>query len=588
MKFTFISGLVALQLATALPIYAQTYTFNVGDEETTVKVADHISGEDMPYGANEETVEGYNLVYKDKKLFGITRFNPVTGSIIYGKHYGLTSENYLRLLKGYQFFPQQIYFVGEQLSSDDVVKDPVLLDFDTAHVDLLTAIEFPTLPPGYTYTRVFDIMEGFTDPNPQRILCTVSNEGVPLIAEVIYDKAAGTYYLYEYKSKNPPKSYKSVHYVRAYHYGSVGLGQPSFYGLADYGDEVMAFCYFKQPNSPAAPVFERYSFTSLKGIKNVTGVQMNGSYGDDGSHYRIEMAFTDNEGGICIQQKDELITTNWQRFYNFSEKEAFVLSWGRDGHGTKRGPGLGEGNSMGYFLGAWEPDQDPSKSLLTALHFDGSNGDLAMPRLYDIPGIGVYKDGSFPSTSYDPGYYWTSFVNNYTFIADRLKTKNGFHYGTGNTLVNAPFKFFCSEPHDIKETGKRLRTIKDELYINEYGPYVPNKIDYKEYEVPVEVTLDCPAEKNNAARGVGKSDKLIHDESSELSMDATHIKIGADNKNITAIRIFTIDGRIVNETRNINKTHFEQYFTQPLTRGIYVVHVTYSDYSTEARKVSIR
>lgn len=583
-----ISGLVALQLATAMPIYAQTYTFDIGDQDTKVTVADHISGEGFNFSGHEETLEGYNLVYKGKNLFGLTRFNPVAGTITYAKHYGLNNGNYLRLLKGYLIYSHQIQFVGEQVNSDGVVKDPVLLDYDTAKGDLLNAIEFPKLPDGYTYTRVFDVMENFTQSNPQRILCTISNNGVPFIAEIIYDNMAGVYYLYEYKSAKPPKSYLSVHYVRAYHYGCVSLGEPSFYGMADFGDEVMAFCYFKEPGSPNPPVYERYSFPSLKGVKKVTGVQMNGSYGNDGTHYRIEMAFTDNEGGICIQQKDELLTTNWERCYSFPENEAFVLSWGRDGHGTKMGPWPQEGNSMGYFLGAWEPNKDPKKSQLTALHFDGTNGDLAKPRIYDITGIGVYKDGSFPSTCYDPGYFWTSYVNNYTFIADRLGNKNGFHYGTGNTLVNTPYKFFCSTPHDIKETDKRLKTIKDELYINKYGPYDPKKIEYKEYDVPVSVKLDCPAEKDEASKKGARGNKLIPDETSELTMDATHVLINNNNKEITTVRIFTIDGRAIAETHDINNVRYEQRFNAPLTTGIYVIHIAYTDHSTEARKVSIR
>jgi hypothetical protein len=582
-----ISGLVALQLATAMPICAQTYTFTVGNEETKVKVADHISGEGFHFAGHEETLEGYNLIHGGKNLFGLTRFNPVPGTITYAKHYGLINGNYLRLLKGYLIYSHQTYFVGEQVNSDGAVLDPVLLVYDTAHGDLLNAIEFPTLPEGYTYTRVFDVMENFTQSNPQRILCTINNQGVPLIAELIYDNVAGVYYVYEYKSAKPPKSYKSVHYVRSYHYGSVSLGEPSFYGLADYGSEVMAFCYFREPGGVNPPVYERYSLPSLAGVKNVTGVQMNGSYGNDGSHYRIEMAFTDNEGGICIQQKDELLTTNWERCYSFHENEAFVLSWGRDGHGTKMGPWDQEGNSMGYFLGAWEPNKDPKKSQLTALHFHGNNGDLEMPRLYDITGIGVYKDGSFPSTTYDPGTYWSGYVNNYTFIADRLESKNGFHYGTGNTLVNQPYKFFCSEPRDIKETEKRLKTIKDELYVNKYGPYKPKKIEYKEYDVPVSVKLDCEAEKTKVSKKGGYGN-LIFDENSEVAMDATHLLINNNNKEITAIRIFSIDGRAISETRNINNVRYEQHFNTPLTSGIYVIHIAYSDHTTEAKKMSIR
>ncbi|MFA6060278.1 MAG: hypothetical protein WC756_18905 [Taibaiella sp.] len=587
MKFKKTSGLLALQLAAALTVSAQTYTFTIGNAESSVRVADHIGGEELDDPILETTLESYNLDHEGKKIVGLIRFNGTTGNLLFARHYWLSnSTDYIRALKGYEPFVQGAYVVAERVTDQGTVKSAVLLHYDQGDGTLVSAVELASLPSGYNFVRVFDVVEEFNAEYPTRILCTVDVEGDPRIIELLYSEVANQYKIIEYKAVNPPKEYKSVHYVHAYHYGRTSIGMPAFYGLADDGSTISAFCYYKDPNS-TAQVFERYDLTSINGIKGITGVQMNGSYGVFGNHNRIEMAFTDEEGGICIQQEDELVTTNWQRFYQFPNKEKFLLGWGRDGHGTKKGPGdTGYGDSMGYFIGAWIPDNEPLKSQVTALHFDGLNGDLAKPRVYDYSGLGIYKDGSFPNTCYDPGKFTTNFIYNYTFIADRYEKRNGFHFGTGNSLVNTNEKFFCSKPIEIdKERDKRLHQTNEELYTNVFEPYSPHKIGLEEYPVDVTVTLDCPAEVITGGK-MGKNELM--ENNSELSMDARHISIGANGKTIASVRVLTIDGRTITDVQGVNSANYEHQFAATLVPGIYVIHITYSDHSLEAKKVSIR
>lgn len=590
MKSKMTSGLLALQLAAALTVSAQTYTFTIGNPESSVRIADHIGGEELDVFNIETTLESYNLNHEGKKLVGLIRFNGTMGNMLFARHYWLPNNtDYIRALKGYEPFVQGAYVVAERVTNNGTVKSAVLLHYNQDDGKLLSAVELATLPSGYSFTRVFDVVEEFNAEYPTRILCTVSVEGEPRIVELLYSEALNQYTVMEYKAVNPPKEYKSVHYVHAYHYGRTSVGKPAFYGLADDGSTISAFCYYKDPNT-LAEAYERYDLTSINGIKGITGVQMNGSYGTNGNHHRIEMAFTDEEGGICIQQEDELVTTNWQRFYEFPNKETFLLGWGRDGHGTKKGPGnTGQGDSMGYFIGAWIPDNEPAKSLVTALHFDGLNGDLAKPRVYDYTGLGIYKDGSFPSTTYDPGRFGTfstGFEYNYTFIADRFKERNGFYFGTGNSLVNTNEKFFCSKPIEIlKARDKRLNQTKDELYTSVFGPYNPDNLELEEYLVDVSVTLDCPAETNTGNK-MGNNE-LMQD-NSELSMDARNIRIDANGKVITSVRVLSIDGRTITDVQGVNTTNYEHQFAGTLIPGIYVIHITYSDHSLEAKKVSIR
>lgn len=579
-----ISGLMALQLATAMTASAQTYNFTIGNAESAVRVADHLGGEniDLYSLGDQSTLESYNFQSGNSKLIGLIRFNGVNGTLAFATHYGLpNTTDYLRVLKGYQVDDKGPYIVAERVGENGIVKSAVLLQYDKENGKIISALELASLPPGYSFIRVFDIMENFGVPKPKRILCTLNKDGVPVIAELLYN--SGQYIIHEYNVGRPPLAYKSVHYVRAYHYGGYGLGAPAFYGLADYGSNTTAFCYYEEPFN-TTPVYERYSLTSAKGIRGISGVQINGSYGLSGSNFRIEMAFTDMDGGICIQQKDELVTTNWQRYYQFSNKEMFRLGWGRDGHGTKASPGNYEG--LGYFLGALVLDKDPSKSKVTSLLFNGIDGSLIKPRVYDISGRGIFEDGSFPSTCYDEGSFYNGYLNNYTFIADRFEERNGFRFGTGNTLDNNAPNFFCADQHDISEVkGKRLAELKEEISLSKYGDFYANEIELEEHSVDVQVVMECPPEK-----GAGKQSskgQLIQN-NSELGMDAQHIRIAASSKAITSVRIFSIDGRTIADIKGVHASNYEHQFAKPLIPGIYVIHIAYDDHSKEVKKVSIR
>lgn len=587
MRMKFISGLMALHLATAMTASAQTYNFSIGNDDSYVRIADHIGGEYLGNLYNESTLESYNLLHNNKNFVGLLRFDGGAGGLFYARHYWLPSEeDHLRALKGYQIDSKSAYVVTEKVDVSGTVKSAVLLRYNKDDGEIVSSVELATLPPGYSFIRVFDVMENFAEAKPKRILCTVKRDGVPVIVELLYD-GSSQYVVREYKMENPPKEFKSVHYVRAYHYGSVSLGKPSFYGLADDGSSTTAFCYFENPNN-GTQIYERYALASAGGKKGISGVQMAGSYGPNGNHFRIEMAFTDMEGAICIQQKDELMTTNWERNYRFPEKEKFYLGWGRDGHGTKQGPG-GEKKAFGYFLGAWVPNDDITKSQVATLLFDGNTGGIKRPRLYNFSGQGIFKDGSFPSTSYDHGEYVSGqYVQDYTFTADRFEKRNGFQYGTGNTLDNGAPEFFCAKEHSIIDTReKRLSTITEHVYVYDVEKYDVNEIQLEEYpDIKVEFVMECPPEKGAGQKS--SLNKVIENNSSELSMDNQHIRIGATGQAITGVHIFSIDGRSIAETQGVNAANYEHQFAKPLVPGIYVIHIIYSDHSKEVRKVSIR
>ncbi len=129
---------------------------------------------------------------------------------------------------------------------------------------------------------------------------------------------------------------------------------------------VSAFCY-SQGN------FERYRFFSDTIGEDVTGVQMNGSFGDGDDDFRIDMAFTDPDGRICIQQKDDLTTLNWRKSYKLSDGK-FLLGFGSDGHGTKTGLGIN------YFIANTILPNANTDGNVTTLHYDAATGSMQKPQ----------------------------------------------------------------------------------------------------------------------------------------------------------------------------------------------------------------
>lgn len=589
-KFNLFAGLFALQGLFAATASAQTHLFKIGNADTKVRVADHIGGEELGPIIKEHTLEAYNLNYGGKDLIGLISFQSPSANIVFASHYWLpSSTDRVELLKGYERFiagPNGADIIAQRVTNKNDVKSAILLHYDETG-KITQSAQMPHLPAGYNFIRVLDVIECIDVQGPMRILCLLEQNQNPAIAELLYWPYSSNYTVRIYKMPKPPKSYISVHYVRAYHYGRSTIGNPSFYGLSEDGKTTSAFCYYEDLSG--AKILERYELKSINGINGVSGVQMSGNYGPNGINRRIEMAFTDEEGGICIQQKDDLATTNWQRFYQLPDKGEFRLGWGRDGHATKQGAGVNPniGFDKGYFLGAAMPYKEPGKAQVAALHYYGATGDLKQYRVYDIPGEGVFKDGGFPSTAYDVGGFTApQYVHSYTFIADRQKEGNTFMRGTGNSMIDIPEKFFCSTPYEVFEaSNKRLNTIKEEVDAFVSGPFNVTQVDLEPYEgIEVSVTLECSRQKEQALEK-GVLPQLSSN--SELNMTAERIRVLATDKAIASVQILSIDGRTILQQQQPGTSRYEHTFTSLLVPGIYIVRITYTDHSTEAKKISI-
>lgn len=565
MKLRFIPGLIALQMAAAFGANAQNYFIKIGGDKST-RVADHASWEKGPINFNE-TLESYNLgLPGGDNAVGMMRFYSPTGSLGFASHYRLNNspEQVIarRILS--PAFNNSLHVVGEKLGSSGDIKSVAVLTYDLGTGAIIASYELPDLPNGYSFQRVHDVISEPDFQNRMRILCTVTKGDDQSIMELLYNANNNTYKIRQYKPVNlVPERYRSVYYVRAYHYSEFNLGDISFYGMADYKDNSVAFCYDNGK-------YEQYHLSSVGGKEGIEGVQMNGSYGANGNHRRIDMAFTDLEGALCMQQKDELSTLNWRRFYNLPEGCTFELGWGRNGHGNKQGGG------MDYFLAAAHFPGDANKDgHIASLHYNALNGDLNKPNIYNQSGIGVHKDGGFPNTTYDPG-------TNYTFIADRFNQENGFKFATSNAS-NDEIK--CTKPVPVKEFRNKLKELQDDINVETYETYNAHELEMVEVaDISVDIVKECDEEQ----RGGKQGGKEMLTGSSELQMNATGIRVTATGKMITSLRLISIDGRLVAETQHINSSSYKQQFSATLVPGIYVVSIVYDDQSTENRKVSIQ
>ncbi len=562
MKLPIFTGLVALQLAVALTASAQNFYVKISGDQGT-RIADHASWQQGPI-AQDHTLEAYNLkLAGTDNAVGLMRFLAPAGMHSWATHYRLNVAQE-KVMARRILTPEHnrdLHVIGERYdASGSTVKSAVILEYDQFSGLLLSAYELPALPLRYQLLRVFDVITELGAPDSMRILCLVSDGRGQSIMELKYNKISHTYTAKNFKPYNlNPDRYLSAYYIRTYHYGAANLGEVSFYGLATYGSRDLAYCYTENK-------FETYDPQSSRRKGSVTGVQMNGSYGVGGTLNRIDMAFIDSDGNLCIQQKDGPIPPNWRRFYAVPGGK-FEMGYGRDGHGTKQGGG------MDYFMAAIHLSNDVNpEGHVTSLHYNALNGNLDWPNVYNFSGIGVLRGGGFPNTTNDPGY-------DYTFIADRFNLLNGFKFGTGNATT----RMRCTETVNVNEFSAPLKEVQDTVRILNYRSLPAQPIDMVAVN---DITVSIVPECNTEQRGTASSNNLLQD-GSKMYMDATQLRLEASGKTITAMRVLAIDGRLIAEQRNLNSSRYEQYFNTPLTPGIYVISLEYTDHSRENRKISI-
>jgi hypothetical protein len=567
MRSNIITGLVALQLFAGLTAQAQNYYIKIQGDQNT-RVADHISWEEGSIPVNlDESQEAYNLIMADgKKVVGTMLFQSAAGTMSYATHYLLNSATEQvvarKLLKHYN---SNYFVIGEKIKEGAVVSTAVLY-YDRATGDLIKAWDLFTLPVGYKLLHVFDVTTELSTPDQMRILCTVSVGNDEGVMELLFDMNTGQYKVIHYKPATIALSkYNSVYYVDGHHYGHWWLGdKTSFYGMGITRDEKsVAFCYSDN-------VFEQYNLTSARGVDEIAGVQMNGSFGPDGTRHQIDMAFLDSEGDICVQQKDNMTTLNWRKSYHFIGGK-LRMSMGRDGHGTKGN------NGLNYFVTvAHHNDFGDPEGRITTLHYDPLSGAMKRPNVWYMSGIGINKAGGFPNNIYDPPY-------NYTFIADRFNQEHGFKFGTGNTLDNSVMS--CIKLYKLQEVRSTLRESRTELNTSTKGPFTARSLNMvKVNDIRVDVFRECLTEQRGLAQDNAQSQLTA---AGTLMMDAEHLQVAHTGKTIASLRLLSIDGRLVADIPKVNSNNFRQEFTQRLVPGIYIVHISYSDHSTEARKVSI-
>lgn len=566
MKSTMICGLIALQLAAGATAQAQNYFFKIEGDVAT-RVADHASWQQGP-AIGDETLEAYNLDLPDGgKAIGTIRFHAPSAYMSYATHYRLTG-------KAAQIVARRIvipsngdigFFVIAEKVKSGVAQSAVVLYYDRSNGKLIKTWELSTLPTGFRFLQVHDVILTENATNEMRILCTVTQAERQGILELLLNTSNSQYKVKEYKPAHLAlDKYNSVYYIRRYYYNQLGMSPASsFYGMGISNGKSVAYCY-------SSDQFEKYNLIDEQGADEVTGVQMNGMYTSNNDP-RINMAFTDKHGDVCIQQKDNMTTLNWRQFYHLPGKK-LRMSMGRDGHGTK-----GE-DGMHYFIAAAQNQEIVGDNgYITTLHFNALNGSMNKPNIYNLSGIGVNGNGGFPNTTPNASA-------DYIFIADRFNQKNGFKLGTGNSAATGAMP--CTELHELKEANNLLVETVDRMNITTFDAYNALPITLVKAEnISVAVYNECEVQQRP---GIQENAKALQQGSLNLMMNTTSLRMEAAGKLIASMRLLSIDGRLVSTAAGINSGSYQQQFNNSLTPGIYLVQIRYTDNSTEVRKVSVQ
>lgn len=566
MKSTMICGLIALQLAAGATARAQNYFFKIEGDVAT-RVADHTSWEQGPVAGNE-TLDAYNLDLPDGgKAIGTLRFHAPSGYMSYATHYRPASKAaqiVARKIVVSTNVSNSFYVIAEKVKSG-VAQSAVVLHYDRSNGKILKTWELATLPAGYRFLQVHDVIMSENVVNEMRILCTVTQGEAQGIMELLFNTGNSQYKVNQYKPAHLAlDKYNSVHYIRRYYYGQLGMGGgSSFYGMGIANNKSVAYCY-------SSNRYEQYNLFDVLGTDEVTGVQMNGMYTSTNGP-RINMAFTDKYGDVCMQQKDDMTTLNWRQFYHLPGKK-LRMGMGRDAHGTKGEAG------MHYFIAAVQQEEVPNDNgYITTLHYNALNGIMSKPNIYNLSGIGVNDNGGFPNTTGNASA-------DYTFVADRFNRKNGFKFGTGNAADTNGMP--CTELHELKEANNLLVETVDGMNVTTFSVYNALPIELVKAEnISVNVYSECDVQQRP---GIQENTKALQQASLSLVMNTTSLRMEAAGRTIASMRLLSIDGRMLSEAAAINSSSYQQQFNNSLIPGIYLVQIRYTDNSTEVRKVSVQ
>ncbi len=560
-----IPRLIALQLLTAgIAAQAQSYYIKINGDKYT-RIADHAAWE-QNNATLAETLDAYNLdLPSGNTAIGTMRFRGATGSMSYATHYRLnsTSEQLVaRKLQVSGVVGTSFFLLAEKVVSG-TVRSAAILYYNRINGNLDKAWELKALPSGFTLLRAFDVI---MDANHAElhVLCTVKKDGKQSVMELLFNPVTAQYKVLQYNPASLlPEQYKSVYYLRLDHYGFINPGtKTSFYGTGIAQGKSIAFCNWGNK-------YEQYNLLSLTGTDEVAGVQMNGSYANNGSQYQLSMAFMDADGDMCIQQKTDPTTRNWRRAYHLTGGK-WRMSMGHDGHGIKGYTG------MDYFIvSALHLNFSDHEGQISTLHYNLLNGDINKANIWHFSGIGITQGDGAPNTTDDPGSI-------YTFAADRFNQQHGFKFGTGNASTIGEMS--CTDLYELKVADNTLRERTDDINITTYGSYNAATLDMvKVSDVRVEAIPECETEQRGTAPD---NTGFLLQSASTVQMNTEHLRITTD-KAIATVQLLSIDGRCLLTAGNINSSNFQQHFAHILVPGIYVVRIGYADQSSEVRKISI-
>ncbi len=220
------------------PLLHKIILFQISGDNST-RIADHASWEQGL--VNTEMFQTYNLgLPGGGNGVGLMRFDHTTGGIAFADHHQINiyTDKVLARKILMPTLTNGLHVICKKMDSYGETKSVVILQYNMTG-GLIDAYELPALPEGYTFMDVYDVVtdsefsSNFFD-NKMRILCLATNEEGQAIMELFYNGSTHQYYIKQYKPATfAVDKYRSLYYVRAYHYGDYMLGDLSFYGMAE-------------------------------------------------------------------------------------------------------------------------------------------------------------------------------------------------------------------------------------------------------------------------------------------------------------------------------------------------------------------
>jgi hypothetical protein len=313
-----------------------------------------------------------------------------------------------------------------------------------------------------------------------------------------------------------------------------------------------------------------------------------------------------NDIGICFDnvftallQENMDLTQNWQRVYGDGGASLFNLNTINAGHGVKGGI-----VGIDYIVGVYR-NSSVSPNGYAIIKYDNTNGNLLVTKYWNLK---LDPDGDYTniSNSVVSSFDENNIGDNICIVADRLDpyAQSQFYKITANLNTKLlgpcifPFQLY-DQPLTIGSTQSTLTEIimpdqvpvEESLNLDIINPSITSVCtEFRNMEAPDGKILSKESENTIFSDFIKSQSKEITDNpASKLGTLSTLKKISrstvtiSSEKMISAIKVYSTDGKLLLEKSSINKNNIDIALDDVL-QSIQIVKVQFSDNTWDSHK----